>query len=368
MQSKAWLAVWVLCAGMLAAVLGACASVHGQQAGLKAGEEGMKRKPAGPRKVVVGTSMYGTWQQYPGLEKRLQELGELVDEMAAKASAAYPGSRLDIAALPEVAVNGGLNGPASKVSFPLEGPVLDIMGAKARQHGCYIVVPMFMAEDRDKGIYSNAAVLLDRQGKVAGIYRKVYPVSSGDSDRLEGGVAPGRDFPVFDCDFGRMGIQICFDMSYDAGWEALRRKGAELVIWTTQSPGQLNASFRAMKNRYYVLTSTWRNNASLFDPTGAMVREIRSPERVFVEQIDLSYVLIGWQSTLDNGKAFDQKYGNRAGYRYSEAEDGGIFWSNDPQKPIMEMVRELNLELPADEIERNRQLQDKVRGGPPSMD
>ena len=56
------------------------------------------------------------------------------------------------------------------------------------------------------------------------------------------------------------------------------------------------------------------------------------------------------------------------GYRYSEAEDGGIFWSNDPAKPVMEMVRELKLELPADNIERNRELQEKLRGGPPSLD
>jgi hypothetical protein len=189
----------------------------------------------------------------------------------------------------------------------------------------------------------------------------------GDTN-LEGGMTPGGTFPVFQCDFGKLGVQICFDMSYDDGWAALKTGGAEIVAWTSQSPQTIQPAARAMTHQYYIVSSTWRNNASLFDPTGAMVREIRSPERVFVEQIDLSYVLIGWQSTLDNGKAFDQKYGNRAGYRYSEAEDGGIFWSNDPQKPIMEMVRELNLELPADEIERNRQLQDKVRGGPPSMD
>ena len=93
-----------------------------------------------------------------------------------------------------------------------------------------------------------------------------------------------------------------------------------------------------------------------------------TPEERVVEQIDLDYVLLSWQPQLKNGRAFDDKYGDRAGYRYSEAEDGGIFWSNDPAKPVMEMVRELELELPADNVERNRKLQEKLRGGPPSLD
>jgi predicted amidohydrolase len=323
---------------------------------------------AGPRKVIVGTSMYNMFHEYPGLDKRLEELGQLIDQMAERAAKEYPESRLDIVALPEVAVNGNAKGSASEISVPLEGPVLDRMGAKARQHHCYVVVPLYLVDDRKKDLYSNAAVLLDRKGKVAGIYRKVFPVASRDKDVLEGGVTPGRDFPVFDCDFGRVGIQICFDFAFDEGWEVLDRKGAELVIWSTQSPGQIRPALRARLNDYFVLTSTWRNNASLLDPTGHIIREIRGGDGVFVEKIDLDYVLLSWQQQLKNGKAFEEKYGERAGYRYSEAEDGGIFWSNDPDKPVMEMVRELDLELPADSIERNRKLQDRLRGGPPSLD
>jgi hypothetical protein len=217
----------------------------------------------------------------------------------------------------------------------------------------------------------NAAAVLDRTGALAGIYRKVHAVSVGDPVQLEGGVLPGHDFPVFDLDFGRVGIQICFDMAYDDGWDTLADKGAELVLWPSQSPGQISAAMRAMRGRYYVLSSTWRHNASLLDPTGHRIREIRQDRNegpVFVEQIDLSYVLLGWQPDLGNGKAFDDAFGDRAGYRYSEAEDGGIFWSNDPDMPIMDMVRQLKLNLPGPDIERNRILQDKLRGGPPSLD
>ncbi len=328
-----------------------------------------------PRKIVVGTAMDAYYGTFDGLDDRLARLGALIDMMAAQAAERYDGAGLDLAALPEIAVNGGRRGTAAEVSFPLEGAVLETMGAKARQHRCYIVVPMFLTESEltggPEGTYSNAAVLIDRDGKVAGIYRKVFPVAVGPDNVLEGGVLPGRTFPVFECDFGKLGIQICFDMAYDDGWAALDRGGAELVVWTTQSPGQIKSSARALRHHYYVLTSTWRNNASLFDPTGAMIREIsqaRGEGPVFVEQIDLSYVLLGWQPPLANGAVFDETFGERAGYRYSEAEDGGIFWSNDPDTPIMEMVRRLDLDLPAAEIALNRRLQDAARGGPPETE
>jgi predicted amidohydrolase len=324
----------------------------------------------GPRKVVVGTSMYAMWGEYPGLEKRLAQLGGLVDRMAVQAKEQY-GRSVDICALPEVAVTGGLPlGPENAVAFG--GPVHDYFGAKAREHNCYITVPMVAKETVDGRTQAwNACALMGREGELVGMYRKVHVVTSHDSEILEGGCRPGCDFPVFACDFGNVGIQICFDIEYDDGWQALGRKGAELVIWSTQSPGQLRPAFHAMRNNYYVLTSTWRNNASLMDPTGHVIKSILKAdgdETTFVDEIDLEYRLLPWQPKLRNGEALRQKYGDRAGFRYSEAEDGGIFWSNDPATPIEAMVRELGLICRDAKIENDRKLQDKARGGPPRLD
>lgn len=46
---------------------------------------------------------------------------------------------------------------------------------------------------------------------------------------MEGGATPGDARPVFNCDFGKLGIQICYDMEFDDGWAELARRGAELV-------------------------------------------------------------------------------------------------------------------------------------------
>ena len=321
----------------------------------------------GPRKIIVGTAMFNMFHEYPGLDVRLGELAGLVDQMAAQAAEQYAGAGLDVAALPEYAATGGAKGPAEKIAVPLEGPVLDVMGGKAREHACYLVLPLVLAEDRDAGLYTNAAVLFGRSGQVVGIYRKVFAVPDRNGETLEGGIMPGRDFPVFKCDFGRLAMQICYDMAFDDGWQVLARKGAELVVWPSQWPGKINPSARALRQSCYILSSTWRNNASLTDPTGHVIREIRE-DGVFVEQIDLEYVLLNWHATLNEGKAFDAAFGARAGYRYDPAEDMGIFWSNDPKTPIRKMVRALGLEPRPEELAGSRALQDKVRGGPPSTD
>jgi len=319
---------------------------------------------APPRKVVVGTMMKQFWYEYEGLDARLATLAGIVDRIGAEARHKY-GTPPDLAVITEYAVTGETSDLANR-AVPLAGKVLDVMGAAARRNNTYVVFGMILKED--DGTYSNAAVLLDREGKLAGVYRKVHAVADMGKDTCEGGVIPGKSLPVFDCDFGKLAIAICFDMSFGDVWEAYRRQGAEIVAWPSQSPQTIQPRWRALQNGYYIVSSTWRTNASIFDPTGDLIAQIRGSEGILVEQIDLTYQIIGWQPKLANGRAFSDKYGDAVGYRYNEAEDGGIFWSNDPDIPIMKMVRELGIELWSECVNRNLELTERLRGGPAKMD
>ena len=75
---------------------------------------------------------------------------------------------------------------------------------------------------------SNTAVVYDRQGQELGQYHKIHPTEG----ELNGGIWPGPiDPPVFEADFGKFGIQICFDVNWWEGWERLKQKGAQIVFW-----------------------------------------------------------------------------------------------------------------------------------------
>jgi predicted amidohydrolase len=312
-----------------------------------------------PRKVIVGTAMQAFWGKYPGLDKRLEQLTGLVDQMAAESRAKY-GRGLDLAILPETSVTGETSNDVMADAVPLAGPLRDTFARKAREQHCYIVVPTYLLEDKSKKLCSNAAILFGRSGEVVAIYRKVHLAVHTGSDSLEGGTTPGKEAPVFECDFGKLGIQICYDMEWDYGWSELARNGAELVAWPTQSPQTTQPAARAIAHRYYIVSSTWRNNASFFEPTGKITAQIREPAHILVEQLDLSYAILPWSPQLHNGAAFKEKYGEKAGFRYYEDEDRGIFWSNDPQTPIGEMFRSLGLGETHEELRRIRKLYEKA--------
>lgn len=302
------------------------------------------RAEAPPRKIVVASTVAA----FSGpVDARLELLGRLVDEAVAEASARYQGRGLDLMVFPEFAI--AREGPtAAEQAVALEGPVLERLAAKAREGRTWLVVPMTLREaDR----ISNAAVLLDRAGRVAGIFRKVHPMAD-DHGVFEGGVTPGPGYPVFACDFGRIGILICWDMGYEEGWDALAAGGAELVALPSASPQTIRPMAQALRHHYYVVNSAPRDNATLFDPIGRVAAQVTRSPGVLVHEIDLSFAILHWSEGLEEGRALTQRFGDQVGGSYSSREDSGVFWSNDPGRSIGAMIRELGLrEMPA-EIER----------------
>jgi predicted amidohydrolase len=312
-----------------------------------------------PRKVIVGTVMLPFWVPYPGLRSRLDELSAILDRLAAESKRKY-GRGLDVAVLPETAVTGEVDGDTASHSIPLEGSLKDTFSRKARELHSYLVIPTYLLDDKEKKVCSNAAILFGRNGQIVGVYRKLHPAVHTGSDSMEGGVTPGKEAPVFACDFGKLGIQICYDIEFDYGWDQLARNGADLVVWPTQSPQTVRPAIRARQNGYYIVSSTWRHNASVFEPTGKIVAQIKSPEQVLVQEIDLSWAILPWSPQLKNGEALSAKYGNKVGYRYYEDEDRGMFWSNDPQVTIGQMFRSLDLAEADRELERIQFLYKKA--------
>ncbi|HLY17535.1 MAG TPA: carbon-nitrogen hydrolase family protein [Bryobacteraceae bacterium] len=311
-----------------------------------------------PRKVIIGTAIQDLWGTYPGLRQRLDQLTSVVDRMVEQSGKKY-GRGPDLAILTETAITGEAGKDALACAVPLDGPVHEAFSRKASQHRCYIVAPTYLLAADGKRC-SNAAILFGRNGEVAGTYRKVHLVVAPDSEIMESGSTLGTNAPVFQCDFGRLGIQICYDIEFDHGWNELARQGCELVAWPTQSPQTATPAFRAMRGRFYVVSSTWRHNASIFEPSGRIAAQIRPPESVLTYEIDLSYAILPWSARLENGKALRKKFGEGIAFHYYEDEDRGIFWSNDPRMTIREMVRSLGLEEQHEQFARVEQVYRKA--------
>ena len=146
--------------------------------------------------------------------------------------------------------------------------------------------------DRKEGkIIYNSSVLFDRTGKVAGVYNKMYPVLDdppGVGGEFKGMVngRPGRDAMVFDTDFGRIGMAICFDAQFPEVWQRLEDKGAQLVLFSSAySAGQSLGAY-AMLHHYYVVSSCWSGECQAYDITGERLLDERKGASRIVLDLD----------------------------------------------------------------------------------
>jgi predicted amidohydrolase len=110
------------------------------------------------------------------------------------------------------------------VPEPVPGPLTMAVGEYARKLRTYVVLPVFGTY---KGEVSSYAVIIDRTGEVMDCYQKTHPTIQ----EQQKGIRAGNNIPVFQCDFGKIGIMICMDIEYPEVAQVLMTKGADLVLF-----------------------------------------------------------------------------------------------------------------------------------------
>ena len=114
---------------------------------------------------------------------------------------------------------------------PIPGPGTDYYGGLARRHGIVLVTSLF--ERRSAGLYHNTAVVFEKDGTIAGKYRKMHiPDDPAYYEKFY--FTPGDlGFHPIDTSVGRLGIQVCWDQWYPEGARLMALQGAELLIYPT---------------------------------------------------------------------------------------------------------------------------------------
>ena len=175
------------------------------------------------------------------------------------------------------------------VAETLPGPTTDAAAERARKGSCYVICPVVTRRD---GEYWNSAVLLDRQGSIAGVYDKLHPVTtSSDYTIFEDGTSPGKTAVVCDTDFGRIGILICFDIQFPESWMELADQGAQVVFWPSAYNGGFPLQAYAWRHHYYVISAVQTEKARIIDPLGNILKETDSNMNVIWQDINLDYAV-----------------------------------------------------------------------------
>jgi N-carbamoylputrescine amidase len=114
---------------------------------------------------------------------------------------------------------------------PIPGPSTDALGALAKELGVVIVASLF--EKRAAGLYHNTAVVLEKDGSIAGKYRKMHiPDDPGYYEKFY--FTPGDlGFHPIQTSVGKLGVLVCWDQWFPEAARLMAMAGAELLIYPT---------------------------------------------------------------------------------------------------------------------------------------
>jgi predicted amidohydrolase len=292
----------------------------------------------------------------PTVKDNREHIARLIEQAVAE--------KPDIVCLPETFLEQGVAfRELAEVAEPVPGPTTDLVAGFARRHRCYIICPLTVIHG-DK--YMNDAVLIDRQGQVVGAYSKIHPVVEGSAfTSLEKGMTPGSEARVFELDFGRIGMQICFDINWDTGWAELKRKGAEIVFWSSAYDGGKHLSIHAWNNHYYVVSAVKSTYARVIDIMGEVLAKTGPRSGVIAQTIDLDVGLFHTDFNSVQLPLIRARYGPEVTIRIWHEEGLFTLESNRQELSVAEIVDEFALDPLDAYLERNTRLQDAWRKGGP---
>ena len=138
---------------------------------------------------------------------------------------------------------------------PIPGPTTERIGKKAKEHGIYIIAPIY--EQAQRGLYYDSSPIIAPDGKVIGNARKVELPNVWYK---EGGLWANEEFyyaggnlenayPVFKTKLGNIGQIICWNRHFPENWRTLTTKGAEIIFIPVASMGNFLSEMFSLEMR-----------------------------------------------------------------------------------------------------------------------
>ncbi|WP_161601380.1 carbon-nitrogen hydrolase family protein [Paenibacillus luteus] len=300
-----------------------------------------------PRKANVITTCFNEELiRGSSMEQNLQRALNMLDSF----SSLQP----DLICFPEVFLLSGNdnNNESSKEMTKLTYQALSV---QAKKLNSYIIASVHEWIDSKKYI---VAWLFDRNGNLAGRYCKYYPT---DGEMKRDGITPGKEMPVFETDFGKIGIAICYDIGYPEIWSRLSAMGAELVVWLSAYDGGFPLEAYAWLHAYYVISSVRSNHSKMIDKTGKVMASTSKWAGWSSKTIDLDKQIFHIDNQYDKLLEVQGCLGRKVTIESFSQENIFTIESNDKEWPMERIVSEFKLESYREYHVRSEKAQNESR-------
>ncbi|HBV68423.1 MAG TPA: carbon-nitrogen hydrolase [Clostridiales bacterium] len=215
----------------------------------------------------------------------------------------------DLAVLPEMFCCPYENSCFRSFSEEEGGPAWKEMSNAAEKYGIYIVAGTIPELEGDR-VY-NTAYVFDRKGEQIAKHRKMHlfdiDIEGGQYFKESDTFTPGNDVTVFDTEFGRMGVAVCYDIRFPELSRLMAAEGAQVIIAPgafnmTTGPAHWELHFRgrAVDNQVYTIgVAPARDmdfsyhsygNSIIASPWGDVVGRMDEKEGYMLREVDLDYV------------------------------------------------------------------------------
>lgn len=225
--------------------------------------------------------------------------------------------------------------------------VRDFFAKVAAENRCYIVYSA--AREVDDGTWRNSSVLLDREGKIAGVYNKNHVVIE---ETTESGILCGREAPVFECDFGRVAFAICFDLNFDELRLKYAKARPDLIVFSSMYHGGLMQAYWAYSCRAHFVGAINGLPCEIRNPQGEVIASSTNYFDYAVAEVNLDCRLAHLDYNWSRLRELKNKYGPKV-----TISDPGFLGSvrissEDERISVDEMIAEFQIELLDDYMAR----------------
>jgi len=229
--------------------------------------------------------------------------------------------------------------------------IVDFFASEAKKNQCYIAFGMRREKD---GIWYNSCIVVDRQGKVAGIYDKNFPTIG----ELNGGTRAGKQTPLIKCDFGTIGCTICFDLNFDELRLAYAGLKPDIIVFPSMYHGGLvQANWAFTCRSFFIGSMAFRETSSeIRNPLGEVIASSTNYFDYAVAKINLDRQMVHLDGNWEKLAGLQKKYGN--GVTMTDAGELGsvLITSETEDATIEQMIKEFDIELLDDYFARSRKV------------